>query len=71
MDLFAERFEKECPLTFRLLRAQSVSAQNSNRTAAAGIVALKEYDYFFLFIGGVRGKDNHRLILLPTSARNG
>ena len=62
MAPFDERFKKECPLTFRSLRAQSVSTQNRNRTDLARIVARKEYESFFLFLGGVRGKDNHRLI---------
>ena len=63
MDPFSECFEKECLLTFRSLRAPSVSTQNGNQTASDGIVAWKEYESFLLFLGSVRGKDNHQLIL--------
>ena len=63
MALFAEHFKKECRLTFRSLCAQSVSTQNGYQTALDGIISWKEYESFFLFLGGVLGKDNHRLIL--------
>ena len=43
--------------------AQSASTQNGDRTALDGIIAQKEYKSFLLFLYGLRGKDNHRLIL--------